>query len=142
MRSNWTLIGCYIILKLMWKIISAPFRLLFRYIRQLYSTHAGLIEYEVENSEVIESEYKPQGGEVLGGEVCPEFQEIINITNEVVLGIEKIIRTPDETALIRILTDDAFTKQYKRKVYSKRGKKFIKVDGEKYFLEKEEVHLD
>lgn len=68
---------------------------------------------------------------------CPEFLQIINLPDGSVLGIQKIIRCPDETAVVRILTEKDYSKPFNRKVYGDIWKgKYIKLDNQKYFITK------
>lgn len=75
---------------------------------------------------------------------CPEFSEVHNLPGGFLLGIEYITRVPDETAVVRILSEDSFSKQYKRKVYTTRGigTKYIKIDNKRIDLKKTKVYLD
>ena len=150
MHSKWTLFGCYKLLGFMWKLIQTPFRLLFRFIpefRHVYRTSAEVDEGRVdvrrtENKIIVDKKDVVEVKTDNPKEECPEFQEIIEIDKEMIIGIEKIIRTPDETALIRIVNNDSFSKQFKRRVYTIKGTRCIKMDGKRYFLEKTKVQLD
>lgn len=153
MHSKWTVIGCYKLLVFVWKVISLPFRLLFRYLpefRQVYSAQTEVKENQVTQPKAVrpDSKIKIDKKDIIEvrkddpKEQCPEFQEIIDINKEMIIGVEKIIRTPDETALIRILNDESYSKQFKKRVYTIKGQKCIKVDGKKYFIEKTKVQLD
>lgn len=70
-------------------------------------------------------------------EYCPEYIKIFELGKDTVLGIERIERTPDETAIVRILTKDSVSKPYKRKVSKERRtyRKFISVDNKKLYLD-------
>lgn len=77
------------------------------------------------------------------GYVAPEdevdFIEIFNYSDGTVLGIEKVERIPDETAFVRILTEETMSKQFKKKVYlegSYKPKRYIVVDGQRIYLQK------
>ena len=89
----------------------------------------------------IENRHKTKKGKK--DEECPEFSEIHELENGMVLGIEYVTPTPDETAVVRVLSNDTFSKQYKRKVYKKRGMgiRYIKIDGRQIELKKNEVYL-
>lgn len=73
---------------------------------------------------------------------CPEFQEILELGGGLILGIEQLIRCPDETAVVRVLGDDVVSKQYKKKVLNHRGNKYIVVDGRRFYLSKSKVWLE
>ena len=75
----------------------------------------------------------------------PEFEEIINVDRNTIIGIEQIKRVPDETAFIRIVGEENFSKQFKRRVFQEVGyqkQKYIKVDNKKYYIEKAKARID
>ena len=64
------------------------------------------------------------------------FCQLIRLNSTTDLHIIKVEYCPDETAFIRIVTDESFTKSYKRKVMrDKRGERYIKFNNEKYYLD-------
>lgn len=75
----------------------------------------------------------------LNDDDCPEFLEIFVLPDGAVLGIQEIIRCPDETAIVRVLTDKDYSKPFKRKVFTEKGyshMKYIKLDNVKYHIKK------
>lgn len=146
-RSVSTSYVCYMILfglwklivllfKLLSKIVSIPFKLLIYLFRR--KSKLEFIDYTVENiDKYLEDGVNMEKEEV----VCPEFAQIFNLPNDLVLGIERLERCPEETALVRIVGHDWVSKQYKRKVYSCSAGRYIQLDGNKYFL-KEKVQVN
>lgn len=64
------------------------------------------------------------------------FCQIIRLNSTTDLHIIKVEYCPDETAFIRIVTDESFTQPYKRKVMrDKRGERYINFNNEKYYLD-------
>lgn len=65
---------------------------------------------------------------------CPEFMQIINIDKDTVVGIEKIVWCPDETAILRVLTQEEVSKPFKKRVYYWRTDRFIRLGPNKIYL--------
>lgn len=64
------------------------------------------------------------------------FCQIFRLDLSTDLHIIKVEYCPDETAFIRIVTDESFTQPYKRKVMrDKRGERYINFNNEKYYLD-------
>lgn len=64
------------------------------------------------------------------------FCQLIRLNSTTDLHIIKVEYCPDETAFIRIVTDESFTQPYKRKVMrDKRGERYINFNNEKYYLD-------
>ncbi len=64
------------------------------------------------------------------------FCQIFRLDRSTDLHIIKVEYCPDETAFIRIVTDESFTQPYKRKVMrDKRGERYINFNNEKYYLD-------
>ncbi len=47
------------------------------------------------------------------------------------LALKQIIRTPDLTAVVYVIGEDSYTKDFKRRIYEG---SYIKVDGKKFYL--------
>jgi len=68
-----------------------------------------------------------------------DFSEIFELGDGTLIGVEYVDRIPDETAFIRIVSDNRYSKQYRKRVRYTKGlqpKRYILVDGKKYFLKK------
>ena len=64
------------------------------------------------------------------------FCQIFRLSREKDLHIIKVEYCPDETAFIRVVSDDSYTKPYKRKVQrDKRGERFILFNNERFYLD-------
>lgn len=64
------------------------------------------------------------------------FCQIINLAADTDLHIIEVKYCPDETAFIRVVSDDSYTKPYKRKVQrDKRGERFILFNNERFYLD-------
>ena len=64
------------------------------------------------------------------------FCQIFRLGREKDLHIIKVEYCPDETAFIRVVSDDSYTKPYKRKVQrDKRGERFILFNNERFYLD-------
>lgn len=64
------------------------------------------------------------------------FCQLIRLNSTTDLHIIKVEYCPDETAFIRIVTDESFTQPYKRKVMrDKRGKRYINFNNERFYLD-------
>ena len=71
-------------------------------------------------------------------EVVEEFPfcQIFRLGGDKDLHIMRVEYCPDETAFIRVVSNDSYTKPYKRKVQrDKQGKRFILFNGEKFYLD-------
>ena len=84
--------------------------------------------------EAYDDDYDEQEEE----EVVEEFPfcQIFRLGGDKDLHIMKVEYCPDETAFIRVVSNDSYTKPYKRKVQrDKQGKRFILFNGEKFYLD-------
>lgn len=64
------------------------------------------------------------------------FSQIIRLDEDMDLHIVQVEMCPDETALVRVVSDEDFTPIYKRKVrYDKRGGRFIVFGGQNLYLD-------
>lgn len=71
-------------------------------------------------------------------EYIPElyFCQIFRIDKDTDLHIIKVEYCPDETAFIRIVSDEAYTTPYKRKVKrDKRGERYITFNNQNFYLD-------
>lgn len=74
------------------------------------------------------------------GQAMPEMQQTIKIRDEpelLVIGIESIQMCPDETAFIRIITNDSFSQIYKRKIHRTKSipyDRYIRIDKQDYYI--------
>ena len=71
-------------------------------------------------------------------EVVEEFPfcQIFRLGEDEDLHIMRVEYCPDETAFIRVVSDDSYTKPYKRKVQrDKRGERFILFNNERFYLD-------
>lgn len=71
---------------------------------------------------------------------CPEFMQYFSKSADIGIGLEYVEMCPDETAVLRIVGETTFSKQYRRRIYTdKRGEKFFKLNGEQYYLRQSKV---
>lgn len=64
------------------------------------------------------------------------FSQIIRLSEDMDLHIVQVEMCPDETAFVRVVSEEDFTPIYKRKVrYDKRGGRFIVFGGEHLYLD-------
>ena len=71
-------------------------------------------------------------------EIVEEFPfcQIFRLGGDKDLHIIRVEYCPDETAFIRVVSDDSYTKPYKRKVQrDKRGERFILFNNERFYLD-------
>ena len=71
-------------------------------------------------------------------EVVEEFPfcQIFRLSEDNDLHIMRVEYCPDETAFIRVVSNDSYTKPYKRKVQrDKRGERFILFNNERFYLD-------
>lgn len=71
-------------------------------------------------------------------EVVEEFPfcQIFRLDGDKDLHIMRVEYCPDETAFIRVVSNDSYTKPYKRKVQrDKRGERFILFNNERFYLD-------
>ena len=86
-----------------------------------------LTDYEDDEEEQEEEE-----------EVVEEFPfcQILRLGGDKDLHIMRVEYCPDETAFIRVVSNDSYTKPYKRKVQrDKRGERFILFNNERFYLD-------
>lgn len=92
-------------------------------------------QYEEEEQEEIEEEEQEVEQEE---EIVEEFPfcQIFRLGGDKDLHIMRVEYCPDETAFIRVVSDDSYTKPYKRKVQrDKRGERFILFNNERFYLD-------
>lgn len=95
-----------------------------------YRTHKSIIKWWKEQDN--ENEYIEEE------EITEElpFCQIFNLQDDEDLHIIKVEYCPEETAFIRIVGQDSYTKPYKRKVLrDKAGNRFIKLNERKFYLD-------
>ena len=91
-------------------------------------------ETEIEYLTDYEDEEEEQEEE----EVVEEFPfcQIFRLGGDKDLHIMRVEYCPDETAFIRVVSNDSYTKPYKRKVQrDKRGERFILFNNERFYLD-------
>lgn len=90
--------------------------------------------YEEENKLDDEDDEEQEEEE----EVVEEFPfcQIFRLGGDKDLHIIRVEYCPDETAFIRVVSNDSYTKPYKRKVQrDKRGERFILFNNERFYLD-------
>ena len=94
------------------------------------STEEEKLDYgEYQEQEEIEQEEE---------EIVEELQfcQIFRLGGDKDLHIMRVEYCPDETAFIRVVSNDSYTKPYKRKVQrDKRGERFILFNNERFYLD-------
>ena len=76
-------------------------------------------------------------------EIVEEFPfcQIFRLGGDKDLHIMRVEYCPDETAFIRVVSNDSYTKPYKRKVQrDKQGKRFILFNNERFYLDPNKTH--
>ena len=64
------------------------------------------------------------------------FCQMFNLSSDMCLLIQYVDMCPDETAFIRVLAEETYTPQYKRKVRrTKGGDRYIVFNGVNYYLD-------
>ena len=116
---------CLWILTFIVRAVCLPFRLLFRAV-------SCLIDAIGERSEV-EKEDVDEGTEEEVEEL-PDFCQLIELDEDTSIIVEYIQFCPDETAFIRIVGEDSFTKQYKRKVSRDKVGRYFNLSGTRHYL--------
>ena len=95
------------------------------------STEEEKLDYgEYQEQEEIEQEEEE--------EIVEEFPfcQIFRLGGDKDLHIMRVEYCPDETAFIRVVSNDSYTKPYKRKVQrDKRGERFILFNNERFYLD-------
>lgn len=117
--------------------LTYPFRGLFWLIRWIYNRIVDSIPYTVrhhtEYNQYIEEliEEAKEEEEWLDIEEELPFIQLWKLNDRESLALKEIIRTPDETAIVYVIGEDSYTKDYRRRVYEGA---YIKVDGKKFYL--------
>lgn len=89
---------------------------------------------EVEYGECEEQEEVEQEEEEIVEEL--PFCQIFRLNETEDLHIVRVEYCPDETAFIRVVSEESYTKEYKRKVYRDRRKeRYIMFNNERYYLD-------
>lgn len=64
----------------------------------------------------------------------PEMCQLFYVDENTSIGVQFVSMCPDETAHIRIIGDTTFSQIYKRRVYREGGKRYFKLNNQKYYL--------
>ena len=64
----------------------------------------------------------------------PEMCQVFPVNENMIIGVQFVSMCPDETAHIRIIGDTTFSQLYKRRVYREGGKRYFKLNNQKYYL--------
>ena len=92
-----------------------------------------ITEEKMEYDEYEEQEETEEEEEIL--EEFP-FCQIFRLNETEDLHIVRVEYCPDETAFIRVVSEESYTKEYKRKVYrDKRKERYIMFNNERYYLD-------
>jgi len=114
---------CLLILKGLWYVLVAPTRLILWLVTR---------SRNVSKEEEVDDKTGPEIAETAE---CPEFLQFFTKSKEIGVGLEYIEMSPDETAVIRIVGETTFSKQYRRRIYTDRlGGKYFKLNGQQYHL--------
>lgn len=65
----------------------------------------------------------------------PEMCQVFPVNENTIIGVQFVSMCPDETAHIRIIGDTTFSQLYKRRVYREGGKRYFKLNNQKYYLD-------
>lgn len=68
----------------------------------------------------------------------PEMEQLFPVANNVFIGVQYISMCPDETAHIRIIGENAFSRIYDRKIHydsSERHERYFTVSSQKCYLD-------
>lgn len=102
-----------------------------QYVKYNKGVYEVLTPASTEDSE--DNEEKQEEEEIV--EEFP-FCQIFRLGGDKDLHIMRVEYCPDETAFIRVVSDDSYTKPYKRKVQrDKRGERFILFNNERFYLD-------
>lgn len=154
MKGKYGVAGCYLIIRTFCRLVRRIIKLLIKVILLIPKSIIFIINKirDTRFQKFIEPrKIKPEVTEPntktanIKEDECPEFREIFEAGDGIIIGVEYITRTPDETAVIRVLSDKSFSKQFKKKVYTEKNaskSKYIKVDGKKLYIKNTRVYLD
>ena len=96
-------------------------------------------EHQTQETEIeYLTDYEDEEEQKEEEEVVEEFPfcQIFRLGGDKDLHIMRVEYCPDETAFIRVVSDDSYTKPYKRKVQrDKRGERFILFNNERFYLD-------
>lgn len=67
----------------------------------------------------------------------PEMCQVFYVNENTAIGVQFVSMCPDETAHIRIIGDTTFSQLYKRRVYREGGKRYFKLNNQKYYLKED-----
>lgn len=111
-----------------------PFKLIIGIVK-LFKRREPVRKYEVFTPiveplpiEEYEDEYEDE---------MPEFCQIFEIGNGIILGLEYLDMTPELVAAVRLVSDTAVSKRYFRKVYTDKTftrDKYFKMNNTKYYI--------
>lgn len=108
--------------------------------REMYPGVDAIMESRIveETDSAYPEEDEETEHEVIGEDDIEElpFCQLFNIGKDMCLFIDHVEMCPDETAFIRVVSDDGYTPLYKRKVRrNKRNDRFIVFNDVKYYLD-------
>lgn len=130
------------LLRWLWLLVTLPIRLLIKLIQ--YIQNKRRYSTDIVYRETVQPHYGYNTDDDVGNLQdlleCPEFLQYFHKSDELGVGLEYIEMTPDETAVLRIVGESTFSKQYRRRIYTnKLGKKYFKLNGEHYYLRKKQI---
>jgi len=117
-----------------------PFRLLIRLIHHIKDRRYNVDfdgypdEDEWIDDEDNEQEIQDELNKYENLPEMPEMCQVFPIDENTVIGVQFVSMCPDETAHIRIIGDTTFSQLYKRRVYREGGKRYFKLNNQKYYL--------
>lgn len=137
-RQSATVAVCLIFLKL---LIFIPSKLIkwFAHRRQEQKYLVDFSDYPDEyEDESNEDEINDEIRQYSDLPEIPEMQQIFDLGDNTILGVQYVSMCPDETAHIRIIGDTSFSQLYKRKVYREKNYKrerYFNLNNIKYYLD-------
>lgn len=132
---------CIAFLKLVWVY---PFKIIWWIIKNIYYAlkYRGYDddygEYEYEDEWIEDDDNEQQISDEIDKysnlPEIPEMVQVFPIDETTAIGVQYVSMCPDETAHIRVIGDISFSQLYKRRVYREGGKRYFKLNNQKYYL--------
>lgn len=100
--------------------------------------HVQMVNYNYDTGEVMNTLNTQEDEKKEKEEIVEElpFCQIFRLGGDKDLHIMRVEYCPDETSFIRVVSNDSYTKPYKRKVQrDKRGERFILFNNERFYLD-------